>query len=156
MSGASSYRCSAAQRGGRSRRARSLGRCRVRQRRFGTDCEAGRTTGGPKKTVYVIADTKVTDDGWIPGYAASVHELVHKHGGKYLSRSRNVKTLEGKPLDTTFIALLEFPSAEAVQAFATDPKYAPYAQARQAGSESRLQLIDDTDVAGTIPYLPKG
>ena len=89
-------------------------------------------------------------------YAASVHELVHKHGGRYLSRSRNVKTLEGKPLDSTFIAILEFPSAEAVQAFATDPKYAPHAAARQAGSESRLQLIDDTDVAGTIPYLPKG
>src|SRR5215475_7511367 len=107
-------------------------------------------------TVYVIADIKVTDDGWIPAYAASVHELVHKHGGKYLSRSGNVKTLEGKPLATTFIALLEFPSTEAVQAFATDPKYAPYAAARQAGSESRFQLIDDTDVAGTIPYLPKG
>ena len=74
---------------------------------------------------------------------------------KYLSRSGNVKTLEGNPLDSTFIALLEFPSAEAVQAFATDPKYAPYAAARQAGSESRLHLIDDTDVAGTIPYLPK-
>jgi uncharacterized protein (DUF1330 family) len=99
---------------------------------------------------------KVTDDGWIPDYAASVHELVHKHGGKYLSRSGNVKTLEGKPLDTTFIALLEFPSEEAVKAFATDPKYASYAAARQAGSDSRLQLIDDTDVAGTIPYLPKG
>jgi uncharacterized protein (DUF1330 family) len=77
-------------------------------------------------TVYVIADIKVTDDGWIPEYAASVHELVHKHGGKYLSRSGNVKTLEGERLDTTFIALLEFPSAEAVQAFATDPKDAPY------------------------------
>ena len=36
-----------------------------------------------------------------------------------------------------------------------DPKYAPYAAARQAGSESRFQLIDDTDLAGTIPYLPK-
>jgi uncharacterized protein (DUF1330 family) len=88
-------------------------------------------------TVYLIADIKVTDNGWIPD-AASVHELVHKHGGKYLSRSGNVKTLEGKPLDTTFIALLEFPSAEAVQAFATDPNYARYAAARHAGSESRL------------------
>jgi uncharacterized protein (DUF1330 family) len=91
-----------------------------------------------------------------PMRAASVHELVHKHGGKYLSRSGNVKTLEGEPLDTTFIALLEFPSEEAVKAFATDPTYAPYAAARQAGSESRFQLIDDTDVAGTNPYLPKG
>jgi uncharacterized protein (DUF1330 family) len=56
----------------------------------------------------------------------------------------------------SWLALLEFPSAEAVKAFATDPKYAPYAAARQAGSESPFQLIDDTDLAGTIPYLPKG
>src|SRR5262249_51785684 len=68
----------------------------------------------------------------------------------------NVKTLEGKPLDTTLIALLQFPSAEAAEAFVTDPEYAPYAAARQGGSDSRFQLIDDTDLAGTIPYLPKG
>ena len=107
-------------------------------------------------TVYLIADIKVTDGGWVPEYATSVHELVHKHGGKYLSRSGNVKTLEGKPLDTTLIALLSFPSAEAVAAFATDPNYAPYAAARKKGSDSRFQLIDDTDLAGTISYLRKG
>jgi len=107
-------------------------------------------------TVYVIADVKVTNDGWVPAYAASVHDLVHKHGGKYLSRSGNVKTMEGKPLDTTLIALMEFPSAQAAQAFAADPSYAPFAAARKDGSESRFQLIDDTDVAGTISYLPKG
>ena len=60
-------------------------------------------------TVYVIADVMATDDGWVPAYAASVHEIVHKHGGKYLARSGNVKTLEGKPLNTTLIALLQFP-----------------------------------------------
>jgi len=107
-------------------------------------------------TAYLIAHVKVTDDGWVPAYAASVHDIVHKHGGKYLSRSGNVKTLEGKPLDTTLIALLQFPSAEAAEAFVTDPEYAPYAAARQRGSDSRFQLIDDTDLAGTIPYLPKG
>lgn len=67
-----------------------------------------------------------------------------------------MKTLEGKPLDTTPIALLEFPSAAAVEAFATDPKYAPYAAAGQVGSESRFQRIDETDLAGAIPYVPKG
>jgi len=106
--------------------------------------------------VYMIADIKVTDDRWVRGYAASVHELVHKHGGRYLARSGNVKTLEGKPLDTTMIALVEFPSTDAVKAFAADPKYAPFAAARRQGSESRLQLIDNTDLAGTISYLPKG
>ena len=107
-------------------------------------------------TVYVIADIKVNDEGWIPEYAAAVHDIVHRHGGKYLARSGNVKTLEGSPLDTTLIAILEFPSEEAVMAFATDPEYAPYGKARQAGSDSRFQLIDDTDIAGTIPYLNKG
>jgi uncharacterized protein (DUF1330 family) len=107
-------------------------------------------------TVYLIADVKVADDKWVPSYAAAVHDIVHKHGGKYLSRSGNVKKLEGKPRDTTLIALLQFPSAEAAEAFVNDPEYAPHAAARQAGSESRFQLIDDTDLAGTIPYLPKG
>jgi len=107
-------------------------------------------------TVYVIADIKLNDDQWVPAYAASVHDLVHKHGGKYLSRSGHVKTLEGKPLDTTLIALVQFPTANAAEAFVNDPEYAPFVAARRRGSESRFQLIDDTDVAGTIPYLPKG
>jgi uncharacterized protein (DUF1330 family) len=106
-------------------------------------------------SVYFLADIKVTDDKWIPAYATSVHDIVHTHGGKYLARSGNVKTLEGKPSDTTLIALIEFPSAAAVAAFLADPKYAPYAAARQEGSDSRIRLIDDTDLAGTISYLPK-
>jgi uncharacterized protein (DUF1330 family) len=106
-------------------------------------------------SVYFIADIKVTDDKWMPAYATSVHNIVHKYGGKYLARSGNVETLEGNPLETTLIALIEFPSAAAVTAFLADPKYAPYAAARQEGSNSRIQLIDDTDLAGTIAYLPK-
>jgi uncharacterized protein (DUF1330 family) len=106
-------------------------------------------------TVYLIADVKVTNDKWVPNYAASVHELVHKHGGKYLARSGHVQTLEGKPLDTTLIAIMAFPSAQAAKAFVGDPQYAPFAAARQRGSDSRFQLIDDTDLAGTISYLPK-
>ena len=37
--------------------------------------------------VFVIADIKIIDDSWVPGYATQVHTLVEKHGGKYLSRS---------------------------------------------------------------------
>ena len=54
------------------------------------------------------------------------------------------------------IALIEFPSLESAQAFANDPEYANYGQARRDGSVSRLNVIDDTDVAGAIPYLGKG
>ena len=48
-------------------------------------------------SMYLIANIEVTDDAWVPGYAEHVHEIVHKHGGKYLSRSGNITTVEGEP-----------------------------------------------------------
>ena len=107
-------------------------------------------------SVFLIAEIKVTDDGWIPDYAANVHKLVEKHSGKYLSRSGNISTVEGAENDATLIAILEFPSQESLGNFASDPEYAPYGEARQAGSESNFRVIDDTDIAGTIPYLKAG
>ena len=107
-------------------------------------------------TVYVLAHVKVNDDSWLPDYAQNVHEIVHKHGGKYLSRSANITTIEGEPSGVDLIALIQFPDMEAVQAFGTDPAYAPYGEARIAGTKSTLEVIDDTDAAGTIPYLTAG
>ncbi len=107
-------------------------------------------------SVFLIAEIKVTDDSWVPNYAANVHNLVEKHGGKYLSRSGNIETLEGTDKDSTLIAILEFPSRAALDSFAADPDYAPYGQARQAGSISNFHVIDDTDLAGAIPYLKAG
>ena len=106
--------------------------------------------------VYLIAIIEVTNDEWIPDYAGNVHDIVHKHGGKYLSRSGNITTVEGGATAANLIALLQFPSMEAVEAFASDPEYAPYGEARRAGSLSTLHVIDGTDAAGTIPYLPVG
>ena len=107
-------------------------------------------------SVYLIADIKVTDGAWVPDYAANVHHLVARHGGRYLSRSGNIETLEGATKDSTLIALIEFPSRAALGAFASDPAYAAYGKARQAGSISNFCVIDDTDIAGAIAYLPPG
>ncbi|MFT3690671.1 DUF1330 domain-containing protein [Paenirhodobacter sp.] len=106
-------------------------------------------------TVYLIAEVKVTDDAWIPDYAAHVHDIAARHNGRYLSRSGAIETLEGAPTDVTLIALVQFPSRTDALAFVNDPAYARFAQARQAGSVSHFRLIDDTDLAGAIPYLGK-
>ena len=102
---------------------------------------------------YIIAQVKVNDDSWIPDYAAKVHDIVHRHSGKYLSRSGNITTLEGNESTADLVALIKFPIEDALQAFVSDTDYAPYAEARQAGTESQLISIDATDAAGTIPYL---
>lgn len=102
---------------------------------------------------YLIAQVKVNDDSWIPDYAANVHDIVHRHGGKYLSRSGNIKTLEGVESTANLVAVIEFPTGDALHAFVNDPDYAPYAKARQEGTDSHFIAIDATDAAGTIPYL---
>lgn len=105
---------------------------------------------------YLIAQVKVNDDSWIPEYAAKVHDMVHRHGGKYLSRSGNIKTLEGPESTSNLVAVIEFPTGDSLQAFVDDPEYAPYAKARQDGTDSFFIAIDDTDAAGSIPYLTAG
>lgn len=105
---------------------------------------------------YLIANVKVNDDSWIPDYAANVHDIVHRHGGKYLSRSGNISTLEGPASTSNLVAVIEFPTEADMQAFVSDPDYAPYCAARQAGTDSHFIGIDATDIAGTIPYLTAG
>jgi uncharacterized protein (DUF1330 family) len=107
-------------------------------------------------SVYLIADIQIRDGSWVPDYAATVHKIVERHGGHYLSRSGNIETLEGNPPESTVIALIEFPSRAALDGFTSDPEYRPFGEARQAGSISRFRVIDDTDIAGTIPYLRGG
>ena len=68
-------------------------------------------------TAFIIASVLVTDDKWVPEYAARVHEIAAKHGGKYLSRSGNIEVLEGNQDELTLIALIQFPNKEAAKAF---------------------------------------
>jgi uncharacterized protein (DUF1330 family) len=106
-------------------------------------------------SIYMIAHVKLTDDAWVPDYAAKVHHIVHKHGGKYLARSANITNLEGEPPDSTVIGILEFPTLDDARAFVSDPEYAPLAAARRKGSVAKFYAIDNTDAVGTIPYLQK-
>jgi uncharacterized protein (DUF1330 family) len=105
---------------------------------------------------YLIAQVKVNDDSWIPDYATHVHDIVHKHGGKYLTRSGAITTLEGAESTSNLVAVIEFPTEADMNAFVNDPDYAPYAAARQAGTDSFFIGLDATDAAGTIPYLTAG
>ena len=91
--------------------------------------------------VFLIAEVKIADDAWVPEYVTKVHDIVHKHGGRYLSRSANITEIEGPKPDATVVGILQFPSIVALQAFINDPAYAPYATARRAGSVSRFFAI---------------
>jgi uncharacterized protein (DUF1330 family) len=76
---------------------------------------------------FLIAQVKVNDNSLIPGYAANVHDIVHRHGGRYLSRSGNITTLVGDKCTASLVAVIEFPTSDALHAFVSDPDCRPYA-----------------------------
>jgi uncharacterized protein (DUF1330 family) len=104
-------------------------------------------------THYLVAQIKVKDDKWIPDYAANVLDIVTQYGGRYLSRSSNITTLEGNPPDMDMLAIIAFPDMGALEGFLADPGYAPFARARQAGTDGLFIAVDSTDAANVIPYL---
>jgi|TARA_B110000971_G_C19716106_1_gene366502 uncharacterized protein (DUF1330 family) len=102
---------------------------------------------------YLIGEVTITDEAWISGYAKSVHDIVHRHGGKYLSRSGNITHVEGTPSEASLFALVEFPDTDAAKAFVNDKDYQEFRTSRMKGSISNVHIIDSTDAAGTITYL---
>ena len=76
-------------------------------------------------TAFLIAQVKVTDPAWIPDYAAKVHDIAARHGGRYLSRSPNVTLLEGEAPDVSLVALIQFPDVASAQAFAAENNIQP-------------------------------
>jgi uncharacterized protein (DUF1330 family) len=102
---------------------------------------------------YMVAQVKVNDDGWVAEYAARVSDIIHRHGGRYLSRSGNITNLEGEDESLDLVALVEFPDLASIKAFMADPEYQPFAENRKAGALTRLLAIDSSDAMGAIDYL---
>lgn len=102
---------------------------------------------------YMVAQVKVTEDSWVADYAARVSDIIHRHGGRYLSRSGNITNLEGEDESLDLVALVEFPDLASIEAFMSDPEYQPFAEKRKGGAQTRLVAIDSSDAMGAIGYL---
>lgn len=86
---------------------------------------------------------KITDrDAFIEGYSKATAPLVEKHGGKYLMRAPGGTLLEGDWGDGASVAISEWPSREAVQAFWDSPEYQKAKALRQDISKCQVLVID--------------
>lgn len=93
-------------------------------------------------TVYVVGRVTVSDPSWIEDYIPAVQALVESHGGKYLVRSPDFDVVESAGEPPTVVVVIEFPSRDAAQAFYQSAEYQPWIEARKAGAETELILID--------------
>lgn len=91
---------------------------------------------------YIVARINVTDPAWIEEYVPAVQAQVEAAGGRYLARSGELDVLESNGGNPDLVAVLEFPSTEVAKTWYNSTEYKPQLDARIAGSESELILVE--------------
>ena len=90
---------------------------------------------------YIIARISVTDAEKYEGYKALAPAAIAAHGGRYLVRGGQVKSLEGEA-ENRRIAVLEFPSMEAAEAFYRSAEYGAAMDKRRGAAEGQFILVE--------------
>lgn len=91
----------------------------------------------------MVIDMVIGDDVWEETYFAAVPSLLAEYGAFVLAGSRAVHCIEGDGAPPDRVAVLSFPSLDAVDRFMDDQRYAPFRQLREAGARSRILVFDN-------------
>lgn len=93
-------------------------------------------------SAYLIVKLKFHDLGWSKEYLASVPTILRRFGGEYLDRGTKIERFEGEAQTPDHVTILTFPSIEAIRLFMNSPDYAPFRDARIAGTESDILAFE--------------
>jgi uncharacterized protein (DUF1330 family) len=75
-------------------------------------------------------------------YAKLARDILPKYGARYLARSQSNALLEGDGTTPCCMAILEFPSMEAIHRWYGSPENQSAAKVRQSGAKFRIIAIE--------------
>lgn len=92
-------------------------------------------------SAYVIADIEIKDAKALERYVAEVPAIVAKYGGRYIISGPQVEVVEGtwKP---RVLAVLEFPTMDALKRWYDSEEYRPHRAARIRATQSNVILAN--------------
>lgn len=91
---------------------------------------------------YIIVDvTGMKDPAGLQQYREQVPPLVEQYGGRYLTVTDTIQTLEGT-WTPGFMAILEFDSTERAREFYDCPAYQPLKSLRQQSIDANMIVVD--------------
>ena len=96
------------------------------------------------KPAFVIVERTATTgpESIQADYAKLAGEILPKYGARYLARSQNNSLLEGDGAVPCCMAILEFPSLDAVHRWYDSPENQSAAKVRQSGAKFRIIAIE--------------
>jgi len=104
-------------------------------------CVSAQTTEHP---AFVIVERTATTgpESIQQDYAKLAREILPKYGAKYLARSQQNLLLEGDGGVPCCMAILEFPTMDAVKRWYDSPENREASKVRQRGAKFRLVAIE--------------
>src|SRR5258708_23210698 len=97
-----------------------------------------------QRPAFVIVERTATTgpESMQEEYAKLAREILPKYGARYLARSQRNTLLEGDGVAPCCMAILQFPSLDAVKRWYDSPENREAATVRQSGAKFRLIAID--------------
>jgi len=95
---------------------------------------------------YSVVEIEVTDQNWVPEYAANVTRMIEERGGRYLARTPKMEKIEGERQAPQIVVIIEWPSKEIAETFYHSEEYRPYLQRRLAGARTEMLLAAGEDI----------
>ena len=93
---------------------------------------------------YLVLDFSVHDlEGFRP-YIANIPAFIERHGGRYIVRGAEPKTIEGDWSPERMV-IIEFPARQNAEQFLADPDFQELARIRHRTTTSKLVLVDGCD-----------
>lgn len=91
--------------------------------------------------VHFVVRLNDIDAEAMQGYQLPTAASIQEFGGRYLTSSDDLTTLEGKA-DCQRIVILEFPNKQQAMNWYESAQYAPYLAQRIAGTKSHFTLVE--------------
>jgi uncharacterized protein (DUF1330 family) len=105
------------------------------------------------RPAFVIVERVATtgDESIQQEYAKLAREILPKYGARYLARSQRNTLLEGDGPTPCCMAILQFPSVDAVRRWYDSPENQAAAKVRQSGAKFRIVAIEGPDGNAVAP-----
>jgi uncharacterized protein (DUF1330 family) len=96
------------------------------------------------RPAFVIVERVATtgDESIQQEYAKLAREILPKYGARYLARSQRNTLLEGDGPTPCCMAILQFPSVDAVRRWYDSPENQAATKVRQSGAKFRIVAIE--------------
>ena len=108
---------------------------------LGVDASLAQQSNNP--AFVIVERTATTGDESIQAeYAKLARDILPKYGARYLARSQSNALLEGDGTVPCCMAILQFPSMEAVHRWFDSPENQSAAKVRQSGAKFRIIAIE--------------